>query len=180
MNKKAELFDAFVRAMEEEKPKAPPVRPKDGSAMAELAVGRTQKAAAEPEDVFLVEEMEDEFQTVLFRSRLEIKDAIFLPMVVILDNSLYSVLRVWVAARVLSEANQAALEEYMNLMNRRYKIFKYYKNEEGDIVLDVCLIASEENFDPEMVAMLIDMTLHHLQETHDDLNAAVQGEMPAE
>ncbi len=66
----------------------------------------------------------------------------------------------------------------MDIMNRRYKVFKYYGNEEGDIILDVCLMADAEHFDPVMATTAIDLVLQHLQETRDDLEAAIQGRLP--
>ena len=125
-----------------------------------------------------MEEVEDDFHTVLFRSQLEIRDSLLLPMVLILDDSLYAVLRVWAAAGARTAANRESLAAYMDIMNRRYKVFKYYGNEEGDIILDVCLMADEEHFDPVMATTAIDLVLQHLQETRDDLETAIQGRLP--
>ncbi len=131
------------------------------------------------DDVFLVEAMEDDFHTALFRSQLEIRDGLFRPMVVIIDDSIYTMVRVWAAGKAMNDANRAVLKEYLNQMNRHYKVFKYYDNEDGDIVVDACLAADEQHFDPEMVATVIDVIMQHLQETSGDLEAAIRGEAPA-
>ena len=156
MNKKAQLFAELVQSLKED--------------------AKNDAGGDAAEEMFHVEEVDDDFHTVLFRSQLEIKDSLLLPMVLIIDDSLYAVLRVWAGAR--TAANQEALAAYMDIMNRRYKVFKYYGNEEGDIILDVCLMADAEHFDPVMATTAIDLVLQHLQETRDDLEAAIQGRLP--
>ena len=125
-----------------------------------------------PPDTFHVEELSDEFQTVVYRSRMEVNDQ-FLPMAVVLDNSLYALVRVWVAANVVTDANRARVAEFMNEMNRHFKVFKYYVNEEGDVVIDCCLPSDEAHFDGEVVSMVVDVVLQHLQEKYGELMAAV-------
>jgi len=136
-----------------------------------------QMVAQMPEDdVFLVEVMDDDFHTVLFRSRLEIRDGLFRPIAVVIDDSIYTMVRVWAMGKAVTDANRAVLKEYMNRMNRHYKVFKYYDNEDGDIVVDACVAADENHFDPEIVATVIDVVLQHLQETSGDLEAAIRGD----
>ena len=125
-----------------------------------------------PPDTFHVEELSDEFQTVVYRSRMEVNDQ-FLPMAVVLDNSLYSLVRVWAAANVVTDENRARLAEFMNEMNRHFKVFKYYMTEEGDVVIDCCLPSDEAHFDGEVVSMVVDVVLQHLQEKYGDLLAAI-------
>ena len=60
------------------------------------------------EGVFAIEEVEgdDEWQTVLFRSQVDIQGN-KLPTVVIFDKSVYGLLRVLIAPQVLREDNEA-------------------------------------------------------------------------
>ena len=133
-----------------------------------------------PKDTFHVEELTDEFQTVVYRSRMEIKGQ-YLPMAVVLDNSLYAIVRVWVATKVVNDENRARVAAFMNEMNRHFKVFKYYENEEGDVVIDCCLPSNDEHFDGDVVSMVIDVVLQHMQEKYSELMAAVWGgEVPAE
>ena len=125
-----------------------------------------------PKDTFHVEELTDEFQTVVYRSRMEIKGQ-YLPMAVVLDNSLYAIVRVWVATKVVNDENRARVAAFMNEMNRHFKVFKYYENEEGDVVIDCCLPSDEAHFDGEVVSMVVDVVLQHLQEKYGDLLAAI-------
>lgn len=150
MNKKAEIFLDMIKKMPEE-------------------------------DIFQVREIEgDEAHTAIFRSSLEVKDGLFLPMIVLVDDNIYTIVRVWAASSAVTDENRARVMAYMNDMNKQYKIFKYYDNEVGDIIVDCCIPAVDAHFDPEMVGTLIDVVLQHLSETYDDMMTvtAVSGTSP--
>ncbi len=131
-----------------------------------------------PDDnVFEVREAEDSDEhLVLFRSSLEAKKDWFLPMVVFLDDTIYTIVRVWTMTDAVNDGNRARVRDYLTEMNRRFKVFKYYDTDQGDIVLDACLPSSAESFDPEDVAVIIDVIWDHLKATYGDLEKAVQGE----
>ena len=77
---------------------------------------------------FQKQEVGDEYGTVLYRSSMEIKGQ-FLPVIVIFDASIYGIVRVIVGSKVVNEKNESDLAAYINEMNSRYKVFKYYKME---------------------------------------------------
>ena len=131
-----------------------------------------------PDDnVFEVREVEDNAEhLVLFRSSLEAKKDLFVPMVVFLDDTIYTIVRVWTMTDVVKDENRGRVRDYLTEMNRRYKVFKYYDTDQGDIVLDACLPSSAEGFDPEDVAVIIDVLWDHLKATYEDLEKAVKGE----
>ena len=141
---------------------------------AEKFIGMLQKLP--DNNVFEVREAEDnDDHLVLFRSSLEAKKDWFLPMVVFLDDTIYTMVRVWAMTDAVNDGNRGRVRGYLTEMNRRYKVFKYYDTEQGDIVLDACLPSSAENFDPEDVAMVIDVVWDHLKATYGDLEKAVKG-----
>lgn len=117
---------------------------------------------------FQPESFDDEFHTVIYRSNIEVKGQ-YLPVAVILDDSIYSMLRVWVATKVVTKENKSALEAYLNGLNQHYKVFKYYTAENGDLVLDCCLPSSVEKFDPLVIRAVIDVVLQHLQEKYSEI-----------
>lgn len=99
MNKKAELFDAYLK---------------------------DKKITA-----FTVDEIKDDpLHTTAFRSHIEVGGA-RLPTIVILDSSIYAMIRILVAPKALREDNKPALRELMDSYNRQYKLFKYYTDSEG-------------------------------------------------
>ena len=141
---------------------------------AEKFIGMLQKLP--DNNVFEVREAEDnDDHLVLFRSSLDAKKDWFLPMVVFLDDTIYTMVRVWAMTDAVNDGNRGRVRGYLTEMNRCYKVFKYYDTEQGDIVLDACLPSSAENFDPEDVAMVIDVVWDHLKATYGDLEKAVKG-----
>lgn len=149
---------------------------KDTKKKAEKAAEAVKSEKAEKFDAMLKEldiqafqkqEVGDEYGTVLYRSSMEIKGQ-FLPVIVILDASIYGIVRVIVGSKVVNEKNESDLAAYINEMNSHYKVFKYYTVEDGSLVLDACLPASDEGFEPDIVRTILDVILQHLDETFGD------------
>lgn len=104
------------------------------------------KAYLEEKDihVFEVEELEeDSQQTAVFRSHITVEGQ-QLPTAVILDASVFALVRVQISPKALTETNQLELLKMVNEESSAYKPFKLYLNRSGDLMLDVCIIADEE------------------------------------
>ena len=104
------------------------------------------KAYLEEKDihVFEVEELEeDSQQTAVFRSHITVEGQ-QLPTAVILDASVFALVRVQISPKALTEANQLELLKMANEESSAYKPFKLYLNRNGDLMLDVCIVADEE------------------------------------
>ena len=125
--------------------------------------------------VFTVEQLKDEAQSVLFRSRMEVKGQ-ELPVMVALDNSIYALIRVQIARSAVTEENRAAVEALLWRYNRDYKPFKYYAAEDGSLCLDCCLIAGDEAFDGALVQAMLQVILRHLHETYPAVMRCVWNE----
>ena len=108
---------------------------------------------------FAVEELEgDEQKTAVFRSHITTEGQ-QLPTIVILDESMFAMVRVQIAPKALSEENQLELLKLVNEESAGYKPFKLYLNKEGDLILDVCMtIEGELNGDNlySLFAIIID------------------------
>ena len=102
--------------------------------------------------VFSTESIDDEYQTVIFRSRMEAKGQ-QLPMAIYIDMGIFTVIRVQVVTG-LAGNRLSRIVEYINTLNARYKIIKYYLRENGAVNIDVCLPFTDETFDCEMIRML--------------------------
>ena len=129
-------------------------------------------------DVFSTESLDDEFQTVIFRSRIETKGQI-LPMAILIDTSVFTIIRTQLVMG-LSEEKQRSLEPYLNELNAAYKIFKYYLRPDGILYLDVCLPFVEESFDSKMIQLMLNVLLQHLEATFTKLMAKVWSENDTE
>ncbi|MDY3296674.1 YbjN domain-containing protein [Selenomonas sp.] len=122
-------------------------------------------------NVFSTETLEDDYQTVIFRSRIETKGQI-LPTAVLIDTSIFTILRTQIVTGVAMEKRDRIVK-YLNGLNAQYKIFKYYLREDGSIYLDICLPFVDETFDSKMIQLMLSVLVQHLEATYDDLMAEI-------
>ncbi len=117
---------------------------------------------------FNAQAIDNEMHAVIFRSFMEVS-AQNLPTMVVLDDSIYMMVQVRVAAAVVKEGNRPALLEHFNALNRKYKVFKYYINDNQDIIIESCIPATEEGFVPDIIHVVIDIILKHLNEEYPQI-----------
>ena len=122
-------------------------------------------------NVFSTESLEDDYQTVMFRSRIEAKGQI-LPMAILIDTSLFTIIRTQIVTGITAD-KRPRLEHYLNELNAQYKIFKYYLRDDGVIYLDICLPYVDETFDSKMIQLMLSILVQHLEASYDDLMAEV-------
>jgi hypothetical protein len=116
-------------------------------------------------ECFQKEEVKDELNTVLYRSFMEI-EGLQLPVVVILDNSIYSIFRTLVIGKGVNEKNKNDVINVVNTLNSTYKSFKYIVSENGEIILDACVPCTDDNFDPNLIRVMIDVAIKNLNENY--------------
>lgn len=111
--------------------------------------------------VFEVEELEgDNQETAVFRSHITTEGQ-QLPTAVILDTSVFALVRVQISPKALTEANQLELLKMVNEESAAYKPFKLYLNRNGDLMLDVCLVIDEE-LKGDMVYTMFSVIINYL------------------
>ena len=94
--------------------------------------------------VFAIEELEgDEQKTVVFRSHITVEGQ-QLPTIVILDESIFAMVRVQITPQAMTEENHFELLKKVNEESSAYKPFKLYLNQAGDLMLDVCMVIEGE------------------------------------
>lgn len=123
-------------------------------------------------NVFQMQEIDGDMHPVVYRSAMEVGGQ-NLPTMLVIDDSIYVMLQVRVGAGLVKESNKAAIMEHMNSLNENYKVFKYYANENGDIVIESCIPTTDEEFMPELVHAVIDVVLKHLNEEYPKLMKTV-------
>ena len=123
-------------------------------------------------NVFQMQEIDGDMHPVVYRSAMEVGGQ-NLPTMLVIDDSIYVMLQVRVGAGLVKESNKAAVMEHMNSLNENYKVFKYYANENGDIVIESCIPTTDEEFMPELVHAVIDFFLKHLNEEYPKLMKTV-------
>ena len=123
-------------------------------------------------NVFQMQEIDGDMHPVVYRSAMEVGGQ-NLPTMLVIDDSIYVMLQVRVGAGLVKESNKAPVMEHMNSLNENYKVFKYYANENGDIVIESCIPTTDEEFMPELVHAVIDVVLKHLNEEYPKLMKTV-------
>ena len=123
-------------------------------------------------NVFQMQEIDGDMHPVVYRSAMEVGGQ-NLPTMLVIDDSIYVMLQVRVGAGLVKDSNRAAVMAHMNILNENYKVFKYYANENGDIVIESCIPTTDEEFMPELVHAVIDVVLKHLNEEYPKLMKTV-------
>lgn len=118
---------------------------------------------------FTVEEIEkDELNTVVFRSHLEVGGN-QLPAIVILDSSIYGMIRILVAPQALRKETELAVLQLINGYNKKYKSFKYYLEDDGALVLDTCVLFKEGEADGDLIYAMFEVIINHLNESYKNI-----------
>lgn len=103
--------------------------------------------------------------TVVFKSNIEAEGQ-KLPVGVITDNTIYTIIRVQIGTGLVKDSNRERFNAFLNELNRGYKVFKYVAADDGTVYLDSCIPSSKEAFDPQIVRVVLDVIVNHLQEEY--------------
>ena len=125
--------------------------------------------------VFTRHEIEGALNPVVFRSQLDVQQGNLLTVLVLLDDSVYTVVRTVVAPGAVTDANRAAVLALANGYNKLYKNFKYYVDDAQNLVLDVCLVTVGDTVDGDLVYSVFDLLLRHLNESYKEVMQTVWG-----
>ena len=95
-----------------------------------------------------------------------------------IDNEMHSIVyraHMRVAAGVVNAGNREGVLMHINEINKKYKVFKYYEGDNGDICLDSCITTTDEGFEAPVIHTVIDVILKHLVEEYPVLMRKVWG-----
>ena len=124
---------------------------------------------------FHKEAYDDQFRTVVYFSGLQTAGQQQFVQVV-LNDSIYGMIKVLVGHKVVNEKNREKVLEYLNQLNNRFGAFKYIVTQDGNLELDCSLVANDETFDPEVIiVMLLNVIQPHLESELLRLPAVVGG-----
>lgn len=112
----------------------------------------------------------DEYNTVVYHGRLDIHGN-SLPVFIVLDNSVFSYIRVAITTMSITEAAIKKVLPKLNELNQQYKVTKYYVNDEdSNIYTDISVPSTEETFEPAvLVNLMLEVIKPHLDEVHPDI-----------
>lgn len=123
--------------------------------------------------VFQIEEIEgNEQHTVAFRSFIGVEGQ-QLPTMVIVDDSVFTIIRVQIAPKALYEENKAELMKLVNEQNALYKPFKLFFDEPGNLMMDSCLTEEAEGLKGETVYQMFNVIINYLNENYRNIMKAV-------
>ena len=127
-------------------------------------------------ECFRVEERNDENETAVFRSLMQIKGQT-LPFAVLIDKSVYTLLQVQLAPALVKGEAFAKIAAFLNEMNNNYRVFKFVVTNEGDLLLDACITSQNDSFDPVLTNALIGETVKFLEAEYATIMAKVWEEI---
>ena len=127
-------------------------------------------------ECFQVEERNDENETAVFHSLMQVKGQT-LPFAILLDKSVYGLLQVRLAPEIIKGDVLAKVATYLNEMNNNYRVFKFVVTNEGDLLLNACIVSKDDAFDPALVNAIIAETVKFLEAEYASIMAKVWEEI---
>ncbi len=127
-------------------------------------------------ECFQVEERNDENETAVFRSRMQIKGQV-LPFAILLDKSVYGLLQVRLAPEIIKGDVLAKVATYLNEMNNNYRVYKFVVTNEGDLLLNACIVSKDDAFDPALLNAIIAETVKFLEAEYASIMAKIWKEI---
>ncbi len=122
-------------------------------------------------EAFQVEEIADDAQhTVVYRSHVVVEGQ-QLPTLVLLDDSVFSMIRVQIAPKARTDENELAVLRLVSEQNMKFKPFKLYFDQSGALILDICLLtpgAEEKDFPAlgDEIYGMFDVLIKFLEENY--------------
>lgn len=122
---------------------------------------------------FGTQSLNDEQETVLFRTQIPVCGQT-LPLVIIIDTGMVITIRVQVVSKV-DKRRKSTIVSLFNDIHSKYKLFKYYLQDDGVIYMDMYVPTSEHGFEPKVIHMLLDSLVHSMEEVFPDIMKFVWG-----
>ena len=119
-------------------------------------------------------DFDDEDGTVVYRSY--IKSPLWdMPLFVILDNSIYSVVRLVLGPEKVTAQNMNALNALINRDNATYKNYKLYIDEQdSSLYLDCVYMCGDDALEPALMYALMSSIVDYIPESVGELKAAFE------
>ncbi|MBN3859104.1 hypothetical protein GKC56_00835 [Neisseriaceae bacterium PsAf] len=103
----------------------------------------------------------------IFRSVIELGDDKY-NIIVGVDDSPYTIIRTFFGKDVgIVNAKNSA--EKIFKLNRENDVLKFYKNEDGELIMDIVLPTPEQTFDPAMIQAFLALVVQHLPKIYPEI-----------
>ena len=110
---------------------------------------------------FAFQDLKNEVHAGIFQSHLPIQGQ-NLPFMIILDDSVYTMIQIQVVSALISKDRKDAVCTYLNTMNEQYRMLKYHADEQGNLFLSCCIPSGTDQFDPALVIAILNQMQGHL------------------
>ena len=118
---------------------------------------------------FEIIEPKDDTKPTVFKGFLGIKGQ-RLPLAIIVDNTIYTILQVEVARGLVSEENKEKMLELVNKYNVKYRMLTYTLIN-GVVLLSCSIPATNDHFEPALFMVMIEQIEKHLNEVYSEIMA---------
>lgn len=88
-----------------------------------------------------------------------------LPMAIILDDSIYRMIRVQLISSV---ENTEKVVSYLNKLNAKYKSYKFYLTQQNDLILDSCIMGEDDD-ESEIIIAVLNNIIKQMQDEYSEL-----------
>jgi len=83
---------------------------------------------------------------------------------VIIDDSIFTVIRVRISPQALKDDNKSELFKFINEQNLGYKPFKLYFNKNADLMLESFLTFKGDETDGETIYIIFEVIINYLKD----------------
>lgn len=88
-----------------------------------------------------------------------------LPMAIILDDSIYRMIRVQLISSV---ENTEKVVSFLNKLNAKYKSYKFYLTQQNDLILDSCIMGKNDD-EEELIIAVLNNLIKQVQDEYFEL-----------
>lgn len=119
---------------------------------------------------FGIQNFQDDVHSHAFRSNLPVAGT-NLAFMILLDDSVYTMIQIQVAANLITKDKKAVVCEELNKLNDQYRMLKYSVDEAGNILLSCSIPSGLEHFDPVLIIAILNQLQGHLNALYPELMA---------
>lgn len=117
---------------------------------------------------FGLQDFQNDVHAQAFRSNLPVEGQ-NLPFMILLDDSVYTMLQVQVATSIATGEKRAKICEYLNDLNEQYRMLKYSADAAGNVLLTCCIPAGVPHFEPALVIAILNQIQGHLNALYPEI-----------
>lgn len=117
---------------------------------------------------FGLQDFQNEVHAQAFRSNLPVEGQ-NLPFMILLDDSVYTMLQVQVATSIAVGEKREKICAYLNDLNEQYRMLKYSADAAGNVLLTCCIPAGVPHFEPALVIAILNQIQGHLNALYPEI-----------